>query len=435
MAPKPFQTLTYTDGRPPRTAAEASIDDSTADREGLEIGDTLRIAGQAGVKAYRIVGLQRLGETSGGGSGTAQLTLPEAQAITDKRGELDGISVKAAPGVSPRELRTRIDEVLPPRLVVETGTQAAARQAQDIKDDLSFFRVVLLVFGGVALLVGSFLIFNIFSITVAQRIREFGMLRTLGASRRQILGGTILEALFLGILGAGLGVPAGIGFAAALNGIFKSFGIDLPNTGTVIETRTIVVALVVGVGVTLASALVPAVRATRVSPMAALREAELPESRTRGRDLHGVRAAAVRDRHRHDLRRPLRRHRRREHGRRAGGRRRGGHAVRRLDVQPAARAPARLLHRLAAREAARPHGPARAREHGAQARPHRRDRGRLDDRAGGGGVRDHVRGRNQRLGGQRDRPQLPGRHRPAEHRRLLADQPRARAAPRRRRRA
>ena len=173
--------------------------------------------------------------------------------------------------------------MLPPRLVVETGTQAAARQAQDIKDDLSFFRVVLLVFGGVALLVGSFLIFNIFSITVAQRIREFGMLRTLGASRRQILGGTILEALFLGILGAGLGVPAGIGFAAALNGIFKSFGIDLPNTGTVIETRTIVVALVVGVGVTLASALVPAVRATRVSPMAALREAELPESRTRGR--------------------------------------------------------------------------------------------------------------------------------------------------------
>ncbi len=117
--------------------------------------------------------------------------------------------------MSPRELRQRIDRVLPPRLVVETGNEAAARQAQDIKDDLSFFRVVLLVFGGVALLVGSFLIFNIFSITVAQRIREFGLLRTLGASRRQILGGTILEALLLGVLGAGLGVPAGIGFAAA----------------------------------------------------------------------------------------------------------------------------------------------------------------------------------------------------------------------------
>ena len=282
-SPEPFQTLTYTEGRPPTTADEASIDESTADREDLGIGDTLRIAGQAGVKPYRIVGLQRLGNTSSGGSSTAQLTLPEAQRLTDKRGELDGISVKADPGVSARELRQRIDRVLPPRLVVETGNQAAARQAQDIKDDLSFFRVVLLVFGGVALLVGSFLIFNIFSITVAQRIREFGLLRTLGASRRQILGGTILEALMLGVLGAGLGVPAGIGFAAGLNAVFKTFGIDLPNTGTVIETRTIVVALAVGILVTLASALVPALRATRVTPMAALREAELPESRTRGR--------------------------------------------------------------------------------------------------------------------------------------------------------
>ena len=174
------------------------------------------------------MGIQRLGETSGGGSGTAQLTLPEAQRITDKRGELDGISVEAAPGVSLAELSQRIDDVLPPRLVVETGQQAAARQAQDIKDDLKFFRVMLLVFGGVALLVGSFLIFNIFSITVAQRIREFGLLRTLGASRPQILGGTVLEAALLGVLGAGLGLPAGIGFAAALNAVFKSFGIDLP---------------------------------------------------------------------------------------------------------------------------------------------------------------------------------------------------------------
>ena len=292
-APEPFQTLTYTEGRPPRTPNEASIDESTADREGFGIGDTLRIAGQAGVKPYRIVGLQRLGNTSGGGSGTAQLTLPEAQRLTGKPGELDGISVKAAPDVSPRELRQRIDRVLPARLVVETGNEAAARQAQDIKDDLSFFRVVLLVFGGVALLVGSFLIFNIFSITVAQRIREFGLLRTLGASRRQILGGTILEALMLGVLGAGLGVPAGIGFAAGLGAVFTAFGIDLPNTGTVVAGRTIIVALAVGILVTLASALVPALRATRVTPMAALREAELPESPTRGRIFTGFAALLV----------------------------------------------------------------------------------------------------------------------------------------------
>jgi putative ABC transport system permease protein len=282
-APEPFETLTYTQGRPPTTADEASIDESTADREGLEIGGTLRIAGDAGVKTYRIVGIQRLGDTSSGGAGTAQLTLPEAQRLIEKEGELDGISVQAAPGVSAQELSRRIDRVFPSRVTVETGTQAAARQSEDIKDDLSFFRIVLLVFGGVALLVGSFLIFNTFSITIAQRIRELGMLRTLGASRGQILRGMLLEATVIGVLGSALGVLAGIGFAGALNAIFKSFGIDLPNTGTVIEARTIIVSLLVGMIVTFAAALSPALRATRVSPMAALLEAELPESRTRGR--------------------------------------------------------------------------------------------------------------------------------------------------------
>ncbi|MGH2715677.1 MAG: ABC transporter permease, partial [Thermoleophilaceae bacterium] len=283
VAPEPFETLTYIDGRPPENASEVSIDESTADRESFELGDTLRIAGQAGVKEYEIVGLQRLGSTSSGGSSTAQLTLEEAQRLTEKRGQFDAVSVEAADGVSPDELARRIDEVLPRRLTVETGVQAAERQSQDIKDDLSFFRIVLLVFGGVALLVGSFLIFNTFSITVAQRIRELGMLRTLGATRGQILRGMILEAAIIGALGSVLGVLAGIGFAGALNAMFKSFGIDLPNTGTVIASRTIVLALVVGMVVTLAAALSPALRATRVSPMAALLEAELPESHRRGR--------------------------------------------------------------------------------------------------------------------------------------------------------
>src|SRR5918997_1547123 len=283
VAPEPFETLTYTDGRPPENASEASIDESTADREDFAIGDTLRIAGPAGVKGYEIVGLQRLGSTSSGGSSTAQLTLEEAQRLTDKQGQFDGISVEASEGVSPDELARRIDDVLPARLTVETGVQAAERQSEDIKEDLSFFRIVLLVFGGVALLVGSFLIFNTFSITVAQRIRELGMLRTLGATRGQILRGMILEAAVIGTLGSVLGVLAGIGFAEALNAMFKSFGIDLPNTGTIIATRTIVVALVVGLVVTFAAALSPALRATRVSPMAALLEAALPESRSHGR--------------------------------------------------------------------------------------------------------------------------------------------------------
>jgi putative ABC transport system permease protein len=283
VVPEPFETLTYTEGRPPQGSNEASIDEATADREDLGIGDTLRIAGQAGVKDYEIVGLQRLGSEPSTGSSTAQLTLEEAQRLTDKRGQFDGVSVEAADGVAPEELARSIDQVLPRRLTVETGAQAADRQADDIKEDLSFFRIVLLVFGGVALIVGSFLIFNTFSITVAQRIRELGLLRTLGATRGQILRGMILEAAVIGALGSVLGVLAGIGFAEALNAMFKSFGIDLPNTGTIIATRTIVVALVVGMVVTFAAALSPALRATRVSPMAALLEAALPESRRHGR--------------------------------------------------------------------------------------------------------------------------------------------------------
>ena len=110
-APEPFETLTYTSGRRPRTAQEASIDESTAEREGLELGDTLRISAESGVEAYEIVGFQRLGQTSSGGSGTAQLTLPEAQRLTDKQGELDGISAQAEPGVTPEELARRVDRV------------------------------------------------------------------------------------------------------------------------------------------------------------------------------------------------------------------------------------------------------------------------------------------------------------------------------------
>jgi putative ABC transport system permease protein len=288
VAPKPFETLTYVKGRPPRSADEASIDTSTAKNQNLEIGDTLRIAGEREVGDYRIVGLQRLGDTDGGGAGTAQLTLPEAQHITNKAGELDAIAVSADKGVAPAELRRRIDRALPAQVQVETGQDAAKRQSKDIADQLSFFQIVLLVFGLVTLFVGSFLIFNIFNITVAQRTRELGLLRTLGATRRQVLGSVVAEAGVIGVVGSVLGVIGGIGFAKALNAIFKTFGIDLPNTGTVIASRTIVVGLLVGIVVTLVSALSPALRATRVSPMAALRDAELPESRRRGRIVTAV---------------------------------------------------------------------------------------------------------------------------------------------------
>jgi putative ABC transport system permease protein len=280
---KPFDPLTYVDGHPPRTVREAALDESNADREKIGVGDRIGIVGEGPLRRFEIVGTNKLGDTSTGGATRVTLTLPEAQRITGKVGKFDQISIAAEPGVSPTELQRRVERVMPESVQVETGTENAERQTDQISSDLGFLKIALLVFAGISLVVGGFQIFNTFSITVAQRIREFGLLRTLGASRGQILGAVLLEASVIGFLGSLLGLFAGIGFASGINALFKAFGIDLPNTGLVFETRTVVVSFVLGMGITLASAIAPALRATRVSPMAALLEAALPESRRRGR--------------------------------------------------------------------------------------------------------------------------------------------------------
>ncbi|MDQ3587121.1 MAG: ABC transporter permease [Actinomycetota bacterium] len=280
--PEPFETFTYTGGRPPRTAREAAVDASSAKRAGLRLGGQVGVAGGRKAKRYRITGLVRLGETASGGASTAVLTRREAQRVTAKEGKFDQISIAAAGGVEPQELKRRIAEVMPRAVRVETGEENAERESRSIAEDLGFLKVALLVFAFVSIFVGAFLIFNTFSITVAQRIREFGMLRTLGASRRQILASVGTEALLIGVVGSVLGLLGGVAFAPLINSLFKSTGIDLPNTGTVLAVRTVIVSLAIGIGVTLVSALSPALRATRVSPLAALREAALPESAGRG---------------------------------------------------------------------------------------------------------------------------------------------------------
>jgi len=164
---------------------------------------------------------------------------------------------------------------------VETAEQNANRSTNDIKNNLSFLSIILLVFAGVALIVGAFVIFNTFSITIAQRVREFGLLRTLGASRRQVLGSVVGESLLIGVIGAVLGLFAGFGMAKAIKALFKAIGADLPSTALVVQTRTIVVSLLIGILVTLVSSLMPALRSTRVPPMAALSDIELPRTRQR----------------------------------------------------------------------------------------------------------------------------------------------------------
>jgi putative ABC transport system permease protein len=269
-----FEAFAPTDGHLPRTPNEVAIPKGTADNNHFKVGDKIQIQDAAPKKTYTISGIVTIaGVDSFGGGVIAVMTLPEAQRMTGHQNAFDEIDVAGKPGVTPQQLKSRIAKVVPPQVEVRTGTEQAAKQTKDIKNGfLDFLRTALLAFAGISLFVGAFLIFNTFSITVAQRTREFALLRVLGAKRRQVLRSVLAEGLTLGVVGSAAGLALGIVVAAGLKALFKAFGADLPSTSTVIETRTIVVSLLVGTIVTLISTLAPAIRATRVPPLAALRE-------------------------------------------------------------------------------------------------------------------------------------------------------------------
>jgi putative ABC transport system permease protein len=268
--PRRLESLKYVEGHRPRGPTEASIDRSAAESANLELGEEIGLVGEGRLRRFELVGFTQLGSASFGGASIAQVTLPVAQQLTHKRGRLDQISVAAAKGVKPAVLKRRIEAEVPRDIRVETGSESADRSSEEIRENLSFLQTFLLVFGFIAVFVGSFIIFNTFSITVAQRVTEFGMLRTLGASRRQILFSVLVEAVAIGLVGAIIGIGGGFVVALALNGLFETFGIDLPTTGLVLETRTVIVSLLVGIIVTFVASLVPALRSTRVPPIAAL---------------------------------------------------------------------------------------------------------------------------------------------------------------------
>ncbi len=272
-----FDPLTYVEGGPPESADQAVIDKASAEDEGFEVGDTVTIAGRSGTGEYTLGGIATLGDVdSFGGATIAVLTLPEAQRLTGKEGEFDQISVAAAEGVSPDRLAASLQAALPNDLDVETGAQNVESQRDDISEFTGFIKTALLIFAGIALFVGAFLIFNTFSITVAQRTREFAMLRTLGASRRQILSSVVLEAAAIGLGAAAVGVALGIGFAKVISDLFAALGLDLPATGTVVEPRTVIVGLLLGTVIAVVSGLAPAVRATKVPPVTGLRDGIVP---------------------------------------------------------------------------------------------------------------------------------------------------------------
>jgi putative ABC transport system permease protein len=275
-----FNPLQLVSGTWPK-ANEVVVDKSTASKEDIKVGQAIGVQAVGPVERLRVSGIVKFGSVSTiGGATLSGFDLPTAQHLFGKPGELDEIAVAANQGVSDPKLLAELRSVLPP------GTEARTAQAQSREDSketdsfISFLQKFLLGFGGVALFVGSFVIANSLSITIAQRTREFATLRTLGASRGQVLRSIVLEALVMGILASVVGLFAGLALAKGLFSLFDAVGFTLPNNGLTLETRTIVVALLVGIVVTLLASLRPALRATRVPPIAAVREgATLPESR------------------------------------------------------------------------------------------------------------------------------------------------------------
>jgi putative ABC transport system permease protein len=276
-----FSALTLASGSWPTGSNQIDVDAATATKQGLAVGQDIGVIARGPVQRFTIVGTVKFGGVSSiGGATTAVFSLATAQQIFHKKNQVDEIDVAAKHGVSPAQLVREIRPLLPPSGQVRTGQGQAQQASKDTSGFLNIFQDFLLAFGGIALFVGSFVIANTLSITIAQRTRELATMRTIGASRRQVLSSVMVEALVIGVLASVIGLFLGLALARGLNALLVSFGIDLPQTSTVFKARTVLVSLLVGVLITLAAALRPAVRSTRVPPIAAVREgAVLPPSR------------------------------------------------------------------------------------------------------------------------------------------------------------
>jgi putative ABC transport system permease protein len=275
-----FNPLKLTAGSWPSGPDEIAIDASVASSKHYSVGDTVGVERNGPVRQFRVAGIVKLPGVSIGSATIAVFDLPTLQKLLGRAGKLDLIRVQSKSGVPTSKLVTEIKPLLPASAQVRNVAAQVKEDKKSANGFTSFIRYFLLAFAGIALFVGSFVIANTLSITVAQRTREFATLRTLGATRRQIRRAVVIEALVIGILGSVTGLFLGLALAKGLESVFKLIGIDLPTAGTVFEKRTVIVCLVVGTIVTLLASLRPARRAMRVPPIAAVREgAELPRGR------------------------------------------------------------------------------------------------------------------------------------------------------------
>jgi putative ABC transport system permease protein len=262
------------EGRAPEAPGEFTIDRHTAADEGFEVGQTYDVITATGPEPFTLVGLE---EFRGAGSDLAgavitSFTLEEAQRVTGLEGQLTSISVSAAEGVSQAQLTEQLNEVLPEGTTARTQESLIAEQEDEFGEFTGIFGNVLLGFALVMLFVATFIINNTFNIVIGQRIREMALLRTLGASNRQVRRAILLESLLLGLLASIVGILAGAAIALGLRELFIALGFDLPSFDLIFAPRTIFLALLFGVGATFLSALLPARKAAKIPPIAALRD-------------------------------------------------------------------------------------------------------------------------------------------------------------------
>jgi putative ABC transport system permease protein len=284
------------EGRFPSGPDEVAVDARTAKKQGFAIGDRVKILFEGPPRTFTVVGIMGFGEVDNlAGATFAGFDIPTAQEVLNRKDQYDSIDVVADDGVSQTQLRERIAAVLDPKYEAITGESLADELNQSIKGFTGVLSTAMLAFAGVALFVGAFIIYNTFSIIVAQRTRELALLRCLGASRRQVLGSVLVEALAVAVFASLIGIAFGLVIAILLRGAFDAFGIDLPGGATTILPRTIIVSLLVGIVVTLASALFPARKATKVPPVAAMREEAVgpPQRSIRRRTIVGTLITAV----------------------------------------------------------------------------------------------------------------------------------------------
>jgi putative ABC transport system permease protein len=268
------------DGRLPTAADEVAIDAASFDDGSFALGDQVTIVSQGGTREFTLTGTVRFGSVdSVGGATFALFTLPTAQEfVTTSPGEIDAVLVSGDGSVSDDELAASLTAALPDGVEALTGAEITDESIDAIEEGLSFFNILLIVFAGIALFVGAFIIYNTFSITVAQRQQESAVLRAVGASRRQVLGVLLIEAAVVGLIASILGFVGGLGMAVLLEKGLNLLGIGIPAGGLVVGVRTAVVSLVVGLTISIAAALLPALRGSRVPPVAAMREVNLDRS-------------------------------------------------------------------------------------------------------------------------------------------------------------